>query len=77
MKKLIKLITVTLSFLMMFTSLVACGGGGGSNDGSLEISIYEKGFGYVWLETMAADYEEKTGAVILNITSNICILLSV
>ena len=61
MKKLIKLITVTLSFLMMFTSLVACGGGGGSNDGSLEISIYEKGFGYVWLETMAADYEEKTG----------------
>jgi len=60
MKKLIKLITIMLSIMLTFSSLAACGGGE-VDDSTLEISIYEKGFGYAWLETMAADYEEKTG----------------
>lgn len=47
-------------------ALASCGGGNDSKivEGELRICVYDGGYGTEWIETIAADYQEKTGIVV-------------
>lgn len=52
-----------LLLLPLVLSLVACGGSSQGNNSSdeLRICVYDGGYGTEWIETMAANFEAKTG----------------
>lgn len=62
MKKLQKFITVLIAIVLSCATLTACGNGGKGSKGSLNITVYDAGFGYAWVENMAVAFEEETGA---------------
>lgn len=59
MKKLIKILAVTLCCIISLSVLPACGGGGKSNATVLKIGVFNGGLGYKWAEDLAIAFEEK------------------
>lgn len=57
--KIKKLIALLLTTIIPFGGLVACGGG--SSSSSLEITVYNAGYGVAWVEAVAAAFTEETG----------------
>ena len=57
--KIKKLIALLLTTIIPFSGLYACGGA--SSSSSLEITVYNAGYGIVWVESMAAAFSEATG----------------
>lgn len=62
MRKMKKVLAVTLAAALCMTSLSACGGGSGSKGGSdteIEIAYWHSGFGIDWLNNVAKAFEDK------------------
>lgn len=63
MKK--KLLTIFIAVVMLFT-VTACGEGGvfdlgGNNSGTINVVVYEAGYGTEWLKSLASEYKKRTG----------------
>ena len=64
MKKLgVKIVVFCLACAFAF-SLTACGGGKGGSDGTVWVSVLDKGFGSEWVRAVAAEYKKDTGITV-------------
>ena len=64
MKK--QLLTIIIAVVMLFTCTACSEGGGwldlgGNNSGTINVLVYEAGYGTEWLKSLASEYKKRTG----------------